>query len=199
MGLGPCACDAVGGGCFDGLSFSCERGEWYAGTDGFCWATDLLADPCQGRFDSALSCVESFDICFDARAGHVCGYGARTALCDDGIIIDDPRACLQGDAFCREIGDGSYCTGGDAPDCPVGYTPIDDCPNSPVDCVQYTESLSCQVPSYTAAECGAIPGTVADDPGDGSLFSRGCPDGARVLGTVELCIEGCLCCAPVER
>ena len=44
------------------------------------------------------------------------------------------------------------------------------------------------------AECEARGGTVIGDPGDGSVHRDGCPEGQELLGSVNLGIEGGICC-----
>jgi hypothetical protein len=49
--------------------------------------------------------------------------------------------------------------------------------------------------ALSAEQCRSQSGEVLTDPGDGSLHTRGCPDGRTRLGSVRVGIEGGLCCA----
>jgi hypothetical protein len=53
-------------------------------------------------------------------------------------------------------------------------------------------------PTLTMDECRSQPGEVLTDPGDGSLHTRGCPDGRKKLGVVRVGVENGLCCAPAS-
>lgn len=47
----------------------------------------------------------------------------------------------------------------------------------------------------SAEQCRSQSGEVLTDPGDGSLHTRGCPEGRTRLGSVRVGVEGGLCCA----
>jgi hypothetical protein len=51
-------------------------------------------------------------------------------------------------------------------------------------------------PTLTLDECRSRPGEVLTDKGDGSLQTKGCPDGRQELGRVRVGLENGLCCAP---
>jgi len=51
-------------------------------------------------------------------------------------------------------------------------------------------------PTLTLDECRSRPGEVITDKGDGSLQTKGCPEGRQELGHVRVGLENGLCCAP---
>jgi hypothetical protein len=139
--------------------------------------------------------------------GGSAGSGGDTALQDagpdeddaavscEGEIVADSSRCLQDDAFCYPLGDGRYCTGPQAPECPRNSKPIAKdapCP-ARTQCWDYSESLRCATRLYTLEECAAAGGVGLSDPGDGSLV---CPNDAEALGSIEGAgwDEGGLCC-----
>jgi len=74
--------------------------------------------------------------------------GTRATVCKSG---DQPVAsasqCLQDDAACYTLADGSFCTGPRGNTCPTGSTPMAagaDCPQG-MRCFSVSESLSCSV------------------------------------------------------
>ncbi len=188
-----CACDADQQGvCVGDAAMVCQDGSWQAVQDGPC-AVDLA---CEGRLEAIEDCMHYFDICVEMDNGLFCGLGHRTDECA-GEIVESPAGCLQDDAYCTELESGKYCTGSAAPSCPEFYVPADNgCPDTQVFwCFQYSESLACQLGELSEAECKTAGGTGVYDPGDGSVSSKGCPDGRQALGfLVPGGIEGALCC-----
>lgn len=118
------------------------------------------------------------DACFSPTQNLDTAYeqGAFGCRCTDR----DPDQCIQGVAL---ICDGTH------------WTAVEDGPCEP------GPPQSMQV-SYSSKECEGIGGTVVSDPGDGSLFRNGCPDGKATLGSIDnskepesgIPIEGALCC-----
>jgi hypothetical protein len=67
-------------------------------------------------------------------------------------------------------------------------------------------ALCCLIPpSLENADCEALGGEIVLDPGDGSTYTEGCPDGRDLLGwlnecdTPGLCGEGGICCGGQEE
>lgn len=117
------------------------------------------------------------------------------AVSCEGEIVADRGRCLQDDAFCYPLGDGRYCTGPNAPQCPPNTAPIAKtapCPER-THCFELSESLRCARRLYTIEECAAAGGVALSDPGDGSLV---CPNDALALGSIDGSgwDEGGLCC-----
>jgi hypothetical protein len=80
--------------------------------------------------------------------GDQSGSADAGADCDGGTIVDSSSECLQDEAFCRELPDGRFCTGGQAPQCPDGATPIapgQPCPAN-MACWEFALSLHCARP-----------------------------------------------------
>ena len=122
------------------------------------------------------------------------------AVSCEGEVVSAPDRCLQDDAFCYPLGDGSYCTGPSAPQCPRNSTPIAKdapCPER-TECFDQSESLRCARQLYTLDECADAGGVALADPGDGSLV---CPDDARALGAIAGAgwDEGGLCCPAAKQ
>lgn len=154
-----CPCGDVGSVCVSPAALICEQGTWRAVEDGPC-EPGLIEQGCDGRLDSAVECVELFDTCQQLSTGLYCGIGRRTSLCDLGELVETQGDCLQDDAFCVELSNGKYCTGGD------GGGPID------------------------GAACEGRGGEVFSDPGDGSLDAcpDGRATLAQVSGCDEGCL-----------
>lgn len=131
--------------------------------------------------------------CTSSPGGHDAGVDAAVSC--EGEVVSDRAGCLQDDAFCEPLGDGRYCTGPRAPQCPPNSAPIDKqapCPER-TRCFDYSESLRCAVRMYTQKECADADGVALADPGDGSLV---CPGAAAALGSTDGAgwDEGGLCC-----
>lgn len=119
--------------------------------------------------------------------------------CPNGEVVPSSAHCLQDDAFCFQLPDGSYCTGPAASTCPIASAPVAPgftCPDGDL-CFDYAEGLRCHTRRYTVAACTAAGGQPVSDPGDGSVVAVGCPGGRAVLGSIhpsEGWDEGGLCC-----
>jgi len=139
--------------------------------------------------------------CSGTSIGGPTDAGVGTPAPCDGEIVDSADQCLMDDAYCEPLGDGRYCTGPAAPQCPVGSTEIDKdaiCADNAT-CFDYSESLRCQRLMYTLQACEEAGGVAVSDPGDGSVVGVGCPDGGITLGNIDAgWDEGGLCCAPAE-
>lgn len=105
-----CPCGDLGSVCVGGTALICQ-GDWRAVDDGPC-EPGIIDQGCDGRVASPQTCVELFDNCVDLDNGRFCGVGRRTELCDEGTLVEDRGDCLQDDAFCVELENGLYCTGG---------------------------------------------------------------------------------------
>jgi len=74
--------------------------------------------------------------------------GKRAASCKSGDqAVASASQCLQDDAACYALADGSYCTGIRGTTCPAGSTPMpagSPCPQG-MRCFAVSESLTCSV------------------------------------------------------
>ncbi len=52
----------------------------------------------------------------------------------------------------------------------------------------------CTLQTLTDEECLAAVGESVNDPGDGSLYTEGCPNGGQAVGWLDHGAEGGLCC-----
>ena len=62
-----------------------------------------------------------------------------------------------------------------------------------IECSLNCASFSCDAP-ITQEECEDREGQVIADPGDGSSYRNGCPNGKEQIATLRLGIEGGICC-----
>lgn len=71
---------------------------------------------------------------------------ATACLAGDRSVADS-SLCLQDDAACYPVADGSWCTGGRASNCPMGSNPLPaelPCPEG-ARCFAQSESLQCVI------------------------------------------------------
>ena len=71
---------------------------------------------------------------------------ATACLSGDSSVADSSQ-CLQDDAACYEVADGSWCTGSRATNCPLGSDPLPaelPCPEG-ARCFAQSESLQCVI------------------------------------------------------
>ncbi len=116
----------------------------------------------------------------------------------EGQSVDEAADCLQDDAYCELMPDGSYCTGPAQPQCPIASQPMDQgdaCPTN-AHCFDYSESLRCMRRLFTRDQCTEVGGIVIDGSGDGGASNVGCDEGDIALGGIEDEAETALCCAP---
>jgi hypothetical protein len=140
----------------------------------------------------------------DASAGDeggiCCGQGSGTAdgptYCGGGMVATSGQ-CIVDDGFCYQLSNGQYCTGSAAPQCPPGtdVIPITSCPENAYWCWPQGLAFACTLPTRTADECTRAGGEVHNDPGDGSVVTKGCQSPLIDLGLVRPGgIEGSICC-----
>lgn len=157
-----------------------------------CACTEEDPDQCVGP--AALVCLEGHWLAVED------GPCAPEPDCPNGKIVATESECAQ-DTSCTRLSDGRYCSGGMAPRCPAGATAVAADAECPADrsCFEAGEGIRCAQRYLSTQDCQAQGGAVVTDPGDGSVFYGGCPEGGVALGAVSGdWIEGALCCLPSD-
>jgi len=81
-------------------------------------------------------------------AGRQVGGGTRAEFCKSGDTpVESPGQCLQDDAACYQLTNGTWCTGERGQACPTGSTPLPagtECPQGGR-CFTIGENLTCSV------------------------------------------------------
>lgn len=166
---------------------------WSRGEDGPCMPR--AATTCEGVLPSASECIAEFIMCIELDTGAFCGGGPFSDDCPGVRVTGE---CESTDGDCVTLTNGQVCLLDAPSSCPDGWYVAPGCGADDATCVTVgaaPNAFYCAAPRLAEQECSAADGTQYSDPGDGSLFREGCPDGAALLGITICGDEGCLCCA----
>jgi hypothetical protein len=193
-----CDCEGPASVCTGGTALLCISGKWTAVEDGPCEPVQVV---CDGTLTTIEQCLTLFETCREVP-GFVCGSTHRTSLCERGVIVSDETSCLaatddESTVYCNPLENGLWCTGYSDVDCPENYVLTDDeCFGGPIVCSSPAVGWMCTLQTMTFEQCADAFGETVNDPGDGSLYTDGCPNDGKPIAFVESGAEGALCCVP---